>query len=97
MAIRSKTSEPHMPVDWELADASALQALVRGDADEYQQKRALSFVINKLAHTYDLSYHPKDGLAMAFAEGSRFVGLQIVKLINVNTSSLKRGNSGLDR
>lgn len=76
-----------MPFPWELADANAIKALVRGDANSVQQQRAIDFII-RMARTYDLSYFPSDR-DTAFAEGSRFVGLQIVKLININTSTLK--------
>lgn len=74
------------PAKWDTADASALQALVRGDADAHQQQRALNWIIYNAAGTYDLEYRaePRDH---AFASGRRFVGLQIVKMLKLNTAA----------
>lgn len=86
---------PWKPVSYHLADANALQALMRGDADETQQRRALDFIINNIAGTYDVSYRPgaEDGRRDTdFAEGRRYVGLQIVKLLKLNLSVLRREN-----
>ena len=77
-----------MPPDWELADAGALQALQRGDASPDMQQRALKYVIEVLAGTYDMSYRDNDR-DTTFAEGRRFVGLQCVKLLKVNLGALK--------
>lgn len=83
---------PWKPVAYELADAGSLQALLRGDATKDQQQRALRFVIENIAGTYEVSYRP--GLEgqrdTDFAEGRRFVGLQIVKLLKLNLSVLRR-------
>jgi hypothetical protein len=55
------------------------------------QQRALKFIIENLCGTYDLSYRPgPDGdRDTTLAEGKRFVGLQIVKLLKVNLGVLK--------
>lgn len=82
-------SKAYVPPEWEVADAGALQALVRGDASEHQQQRAIDYIIRKLAGTYDLSYRPDSDRDTAFAEGRRFVGLQIVKLLNLKLENLK--------
>jgi hypothetical protein len=76
------------PAKWELADASALQALVKGEADAHQQQRALNWIIYNVAGTYDLEYRsePRDH---AFSSGRRFVGLQILKLLKINTAAFK--------
>ncbi len=83
------TKHPWQPPDWEVADAYAFQALARGDAEPHLQKRALDYVIKSLAGTYDLSYRPDSDRDTAFAEGRRFVGLQIVKLLNIKTEQFK--------
>jgi len=91
MATKPRDSnDPRMPAIWENPDAVAIKALVRGEASAEQQQRAVAFIINTIAKTYDMSYrqNPYD---TAFAEGMRFVGNQIVKLININLASLKRG------
>lgn len=77
-----------LPATWEVADAAALQALIRGDASEHQQQRAVNWIIYNAAGTYDLEYRtePRDH---AFASGRRFVGLQIVKMLKLNTAAFK--------
>lgn len=86
---------PWKPVPYELADADALQALMRGDADKVKQQRALAFVIEKICGTYELSYRPGDEgrRDTDFAEGRRFVGLQLVKFLKLNLSALRRDSN----
>jgi hypothetical protein len=76
---------PYAPVAWEKADAFAIKQVSLGLADAEQQVRAMNLIINKLCKTYDLSFCPgPDGdRETAMAEGRRFVGLQLVKLIHV--------------
>ena len=85
-------SAPWKPVNIEIADASAIQALAQGTADATQQKRALDWIIKVVAGTYDQSYRPgADGdRDTAFAEGKRFVGTSIVKATILNVSKLRR-------
>ena len=91
MASKTKTTtSPIQPAQWEPADAGALQALVRGEAEPHQQKRALDWIIKQAAGTYDLSYRPNSHDETQFAEGKRFVGLQIVKLLNLNLGVFKK-------
>jgi hypothetical protein len=84
--------EPWKPSDWDLPDAAAIQALQRGDASADQQKRALKFIVNTLAGTYDGSFRPgPDGERVtSFAEGKRHVGLQLVKLANINLPAFRK-------
>lgn len=83
------SANPVVPPSWEPADAFAFQALARGDCPPHLQQRALKYVIESLAGTYDLSFRPGDQMATAFAEGRRFVGLQVVKLLKLNLENLK--------
>jgi hypothetical protein len=76
------------PPVWETADAGALQALARGEAMPHQQQRALDFIVKTLAGTYDMSYRPESDRDTTFAEGRRFVGLQIVKFLNLNLEKI---------
>jgi hypothetical protein len=82
-------AQPWKPAAWEQADAYALQALARGECPPHLQQRALKFVIERLAGTYDLTYHPESTRDSDFAQGKRFVGLQIVKLLNLNLEKFK--------
>ena len=82
-------AEPWKPAAWEKADAGAIQALMRGDAPEHLQKRAIKFIVEVLCGTYDMSYRPSGDRDTCFAEGKRSVGLQLVKLSQLNLSRFK--------
>lgn len=72
------------------ADVIAIQQVAAGVGDANHQKRTIDVLINKLADAYNLSFRPdKDGgeRATAFAEGKRFVGLQLVKLLKINPNN----------
>ena len=77
------------PTPWELADASAMQALVDGKATPEQQKRALNWIIYGACGTYDLDYRP-DPREHAVVSGKRAVGLEIVKLLKINTGAFRK-------
>lgn len=82
---------PYIPAKWTNSDVYALQALAAGQANDEQQKQALSFIINNLSGAYDLSFRPgglEGDRETAFAEGKRFVGTQIVKLLNLSSKVL---------
>lgn len=80
---------PHLPAPYEIADASALQALQAGTADQWQQQRALKWIIEQAAGTYEAHFYPTDR-ETAFSLGRCFVGQQVVKLLRVNVSTLRR-------
>jgi hypothetical protein len=93
--MKKRTTEdfPHawLPVDdWELADVMAVQALEKGAATEEQQKRALAWIINKACWTYESTFSPVREHDSSFAEGRRFAGLQIVKMLKINAAALSR-------
>ncbi len=76
-------------------DCAALQALQRGEAEPHQQKRVLQLLIYQYCGTYDLEFRPggEEGQrASVFAAGKRWVGLQLVTMLSVHTSSLLRGS-----
>jgi hypothetical protein len=79
------------PAPYGDADVTAVKALARDPT----HKRALDWIIHQAAATYDLSFRPgTDGeRETAFAEGRRFVGLTIVKLINTPAEQLLRKKS----
>ena len=76
--------------DWQLPDANALQALEKGEADENQQKRALAWIINVAAGTYQVAWEPDNERASSFESGRRFVGLKIVELLKLNLANFRR-------
>lgn len=81
-------SKPYIPFPYDIADVSAVQAVAAGRGNEEQQKRVVAWII-AAAGTYDLSYRPTSDRDTAFAEGRRFLGLQIVKLNNLSLRSLQ--------
>lgn len=84
---------PWMPPEYELADVTAVQAVVAGTANPDQQRRAMRWVIEQAAATYDLAYRPgsEDGRRDTdFALGRAFVGQQIVKMTKLNPGLLPR-------
>ena len=93
-----EASAPWLPVEYELADATALQALANGVADAHQQKRALDWIIQQACGTYDMPYRPgNDGARNTdFALGKQFVGQQIVKLLKLQVGSLGRREPNAD-
>ena len=88
--MKKPDASPWKPVAWEPADAAAIQAIARGDASADQQRRALDYIINNIAGTYDLSYRPDSDRDTAFAEGKRFVGLQMVKCLKLNLAAIRQ-------
>ena len=81
--------EPWKPAEWDPEDAHAVQAVMYGRASEDQQKRAMLFIVNQICGTYDLSYRPASDRDTVFAEGKRFVGLQLIKFAKLNISRLR--------
>ena len=72
----------HPPV-YEKADIRAIQALAQGNASEQDQKRALGWIINTAASTYDEPFRPGSPDAVHYMLGRRSVGLAIVKLMKL--------------
>jgi hypothetical protein len=89
MKLRRRPEENPQPWDPPPAneyDIRAVKALAAGMASDAQQRRALDWIIHRAAGTYDLSFRPggEDGRrATDFSEGKRFVGLQLVRLVNM--------------
>ncbi|CAB5220585.1 hypothetical protein UFOVP241_4 [uncultured Caudovirales phage] len=85
----TRAQGPHIPPPYEAADASAIQALQLGQATPDQQVRALKWIIERGAGAYEFNFYPSDR-ETAFALGRAFVGQQLVKLLKLNVSSLRR-------
>ncbi len=68
-------------------DIAALKAVWRGEATEHQQRRALEAIVWSVTRAGDVTYYP-DALGgerdSSFAQGMRFAGLQLLKLIEIN-------------
>lgn len=67
--------------EMEKDEASAVKALGRGDAGADQQRKALDWILKKVCQIGGVSFDPDPHIA-AFNEGKRFVGLQILYVLN---------------
>ena len=92
MTKATRAAGPHVPPPYEAADASAVQALHRGEASADQQQRVLRWIIERAAGTYEFNFYPTDR-ETAFALGREFVGQQLVKLLKINVSDLRRSEN----
>jgi len=91
VAQKPRIREAWHPAEYALPDAYAVQALAEGRASAEQQGRAFKWIVEHACSTYDLSFRPQSQRDTDFAEGRRFVGLQLVKLSKMNLALLKRG------
>lgn len=73
-----------LPAALDDAEYAALRALQAGNAGPEQQRQALRCIVEKMSGAYEVSYrHGESGdRDTAFAEGRRFVGLQIIRQLN---------------
>lgn len=77
--------EAHAPAPYDKDILMAIRACIAGKASEGQQQTAMDWIITKASNLYDVSYRKQDTHATAFAEGRRFVGNQIVKMLREET------------
>lgn len=88
----SKIIHSWTPPDFELADATAIQALERGMATPEQQKRALHWILYKAAALGDQPFRPggvEGERETTLALGRLFVGQQVAKLMRLDLSLVK--------
>lgn len=78
------------PPVYDAADVTAIQQIERGEAEKDMQQRALKWIIEECCKTYDMSYRPGDTHETAFHEGRRFVGNEIIKMLKLDPSKLRR-------
>lgn len=91
--------EDHAPwkaAKFEDADVFAIQALAKGNATIHQQKLALDWIVKNACKINDLSYRPgaEGSRDTDFAEGKRYVGLQIVRLIEYKIGARPNSEEG---
>lgn len=87
-----KIPAPWEPVKYSKSEVAALQALSVGVADDRQQRRAFDCILNLVCDLNGLSFRPDDAggeRASAFAEGKRFVALQLCKALKLNIDLIK--------
>lgn len=96
---RRTRPKPQPPAPWKLppigkqwggedADIFAIQALAKGIANEGQQLRAWNLILHKLCEVDRMTFWPPMGIddgrrATDFAEGKRWVAIQLQRLANL--------------
>jgi len=86
---KTLVNSPAVPALYALADASAVRALMDGEATPEQQIRALRWIVEVAAGAYEFHYYGNER-DTTFALGRAFVGQQIVKMTKLNIGALRR-------
>ena len=68
----------------------ALKQLYKGEADAYQQRLALSAIVNNLCRSHDNCFIPGAADESNFIAGRAFVGQKILLHLNVAVGKLKQ-------
>jgi hypothetical protein len=87
--LRVGDRDPTRPAEYVADDVAALHALATGSASAEQQVRALRWIVEAAADAYGLSFRAGDQSSTAFAEGRRFVGLQVVKMTKMPIAPIR--------
>jgi hypothetical protein len=82
--VNARDPAPHIAAPLERSVAAAIKAIARGEASPDQQVTALNWIISECAGTYEGVYFPESVRQSDFASGKRFVGNQIVGIINMS-------------
>ncbi len=88
-----EAAAPWKPAPYEIADATAIQAVARGEASAEQQRRALDWIIYGACRLRDEPYRPggpEGERDTAFALGQANVGRQIAKLMTLPLAAMRR-------
>lgn len=95
---RIRQAAAWLPFRWDTEDglpkAAAIQAVVEGKATPDQQILAMKAIVHDICELEGLSYSPDDARDTDFAEGKRFVAIEIGKLARLNYSKLAPNKDG---
>jgi len=83
-----KEELPYAPAAYEAQHVSAVQLLEQGDCPPHLQKEFLRWLVEDVCRTYDMSFR-FDPYQTAFAEGRRFPGNQVIKMLKLQASKLR--------
>jgi hypothetical protein len=96
----SKESWPWLPAQYDKRVAYAIKALQAGNANDVQQKEALRWIVWNACGTYDEQMYAggdEGRRATDYALGKRHVGLEIVKMINLDPRVFKPEDKNVGR
>lgn len=95
MAIkRARLPAVDDPTPFTTPEVGAMQALARGEASAHQQRTAYDWLLKIASGIGSQSFRAGDSHAMAFMEGRRFVGAQMVALTMIDINKLKGEPNG---
>ena len=63
-------------------DVHAIKAVYAGEADPYQQRRAMFIFVNHFCRTHDVLFVPGEPDQTTFLNGRAFPGMQLLKTLN---------------
>jgi hypothetical protein len=90
MVERKPAKKGPIPLpEWNKQTVIAFQALQAGVANDGQQKSCLDWILYEAARIRDMTFDPNSTRLSDFAEGRRFVGLQLGKLLALKVGMLK--------
>ena len=81
--VNARDPAPHLAAPLDRSIAASIKALAKGEAAPEQQRLALNWIISECAGTYESVYFPESVRQSDFASGKRFVGNQIVGIVNM--------------
>ena len=87
--VPAPISHGSVPAHVSSNDATAIQALAAGNANDGQQKHALDWILKKACGLSEWPYRDSER-ETCIALGRQFVGQQIVGAIKVNVSALRK-------
>lgn len=90
--VPAQTAHGSEPAPFTSSDATALQAVASGTANNGQQKRALDWIL-KSACGLPIWPYRADERETCVALGRQFVGQQIMGVLKVNVSALSKRES----
>lgn len=79
------------PASYTDEDVAAVKAVAAGNASPGQQQRALDWIVNKAAMAFDETFVPGQTDLSDYLAGRRNVGLQIIKLVKMQSGKQKEG------
>jgi hypothetical protein len=82
--VSKRSGAPHEPPFYDNTVIAAVRALASGTANDGQQKAAWDWIVYHASGYHELSYRPTEAggeRATVFMEGRRFVGSQMLKLL----------------
>jgi len=81
----------------DIADSYAIQAFMRGEANEAQQKRAAKCIVEEICGTYDMTFDPASNRQSDFNEGKRHVGRVLVGIANISLGVIQEAEKNIEK